>query len=69
MGNELSMEIVMSKCIKCNGTMNGDGYTLIESCENIDEEQLSTEEADALEFGAPDEGPIYCKYVDEEPTK
>ena len=43
-------------CINCNGEMFGDGYTDVERCENIDDEEQYC-------YNAPDEGPVYCNFV------
>ena len=51
-------------CIKCNGAMHGDGYSTVEVCENLDEE---SEQGQAAQYAAPDEGPFYCGF--EEPRQ
>lgn len=45
-------------CIKCGGTMVGDGYTSVMHCEYADES--------AYEFHEPDASPVYCDYTDED---
>ncbi len=46
------------QCEKCGGTMVGDGFNTIMHCEFADEETYYDK--------APDEGPIYCDYTEEE---
>jgi len=49
----MKIDIPFINCIDCGGEMFGDGYTTIEYCENImDDEQYC--------YNAPDEGPVYC---------
>jgi hypothetical protein len=46
-------------CIKCGGTMVGDGYTSVIHCEFVEED---------VSDRTPDSGPIYCNYTpDPEP--
>jgi len=52
------MESNMSNCIKCNGTMVGDGYTSVLHCEHATEDSYEYHEADA--------SPVYCDYKDVE---
>jgi hypothetical protein len=44
-----------NQCIDCGGEMFGDGYTDVERCENIDDEEQ-------YRYNAPDEGPVYCGF-------
>lgn len=48
-------------CIKCGGTMVGDGYSSVISCEYADSEEMV--------YAAPDEGPFYCNYIDHDMIK
>ena len=43
-----------SVCIKCGGSIVGDGYTIVEHCEY----------AEDYEYHEPDAGPVYCNYED-----
>lgn len=45
-------------CIRCGGDMIGDGYTYVLHCEFA----CSTD----YEFHAPDEGPVYCTFEEED---
>tara|TARA_R110000744_G_C19093105_1_gene532666 strand:- start:352 stop:651 length:300 start_codon:yes stop_codon:yes gene_type:complete len=45
------------RCNNCNGEMHGDGYTTVQVCENVTEEQCAVE---YIDYAAPDEGPFYC---------
>jgi len=45
-------------CNNCNGEMHGDGYTTIQVCENVTEDQCA---AEYIDYATPDEGPFYCK--------
>lgn len=47
----------MNTCIKCGGTMIGDGYTSVVHCEFADNDELA--------YMAPDEAVVYCDYEDE----
>lgn len=49
----------MIVCTRCNGTMEGDGYTSVLRCENACEADY--------EFHEPDAGPVYCR-PSEEPS-
>jgi hypothetical protein len=51
-------------CIKCNGTMIGDGFTSVLECENLPEYMQAGD--DSPEFAAPDEGPFYCDHGDDD---
>ena len=44
-------------CTNCGGTLHGDGYTSIQVCENVTDEQR---EAWSIDYLAPDEGIFYC---------
>lgn len=46
-------------CKDCGGTMIGDGYTLVEYCEFVGEDVDTS-------YMAPDEGPIYCGFSEDE---
>ena len=48
------------RCNNCNGEMHGDGYTTIQVCENVTEEQCA---AEYIDYAAPDEGPFYCNII------
>ena len=50
-------------CINCGCEMYGDGYTSVVICENVTEAQKSEED---IYFAAPDEGPYYCRFEEEE---
>ena len=47
-------------CRDCGGDMIGDGYSNVIRCEYSNEEQYI--------YAAPDEGPFYCNFVEEEET-
>jgi hypothetical protein len=48
-------------CPNCGGSLQGDGYTSVVSCEFADSEEY--------QYAAPDEGPFYCTFDggDEQP--
>lgn len=52
----------MNTCIKCNEHLEGDGFSTVMYCPNISE---SDEEQ--KDYAAPDEGPFYCDFEDEQP--
>lgn len=45
-------------CPNCGGDVHGDGYTSVMHCEYADESEY--------EYAAPDEGPFYCDFEEEE---
>lgn len=51
----------MSSCKDCGGDMIGDGYTVVEHCENAVE--------DSYWFNEPDSGPIYCGFEEPDPDE
>lgn len=48
----------MRQCPKCGGLLIGDGYSDPVRCEFTDPENYA--------YAAPDEGPFYCDYNEEE---
>lgn len=44
-------------CVRCGGTMCGDGYMVVLHCEHVDVTALYVE---------PDAGPIYCDFNEED---
>lgn len=46
------------QCVKCGGTMIGDGYESVMRCEFAEEE--------SYEYCEPDSDPIYCDFKEEE---
>ena len=47
-------------CKKCNERMDGDGYRDVVRCPNADDE--------TYRYHAPDEGPVYCDFKEDELT-
>lgn len=45
-------------CKKCGGNMEGDGYSTVIHCEYAEES--------TYEYHAPDEGPVYCNFKEDE---
>lgn len=45
-------------CPKCGGDLVGDGYTSVIHCEDAEEEDYW--------HNAPDDGPVYCNFEEDE---
>ena len=54
--NVVQRNVASGRCPNCGGTMVGDGYTMVEHCENIGIHQY-----DAVMCTEPDAPPIYCE--------
>lgn len=53
------MRLTKGVCSVCGGSLIGDGYQDLRTCENVD--RFSDPRCDGL---APDEGPVYCEVLE-----